>query len=211
VDSASWDQRYADAELVWSVGPNRWVEEIAGPLPAGRVLDVAAGEGRNALWLAERGWRATAVDFSSVALERARSLAGQRLGDDADRLETVHADLVTYEPEQQAYDLVVVAYLQVPEDVRRPVLQRAASAVAPGGRLLVVAHDRENLMHGYGGPSDPVVLYSAADVVTDISGSELEAERVEVVRRPVDTDAGPRVALDALFLAVRPETGGNGS
>ena len=71
MDAEQWDQRYDQADLVWSAAPNRWVEEVTGSLSPGRVLDLAAGEGRNALWLAGRGWRATAVDFSRVALDRA--------------------------------------------------------------------------------------------------------------------------------------------
>jgi SAM-dependent methyltransferase len=204
MDSRGWDQRYAGSELVWSAGPNRWVEEVAAPLPAGRALDVAAGEGRNALWLAARGWRATAVDFSGVALERARHLAEQQLGADAGRLEVVHADVTTYAPDPLAFDLVVVAYLQVPDRERRAALRHAAAAVAPGGLLLVVAHDSENLAHGTGGPADPAVLYTAQDVLEDVAGHGLEVLRAETVRRPVEAPDGPRDALDALALLRRP-------
>jgi SAM-dependent methyltransferase len=203
--SAAWDERYGASELVWSATPNRFVEAEAAPLPPGRALDVAAGEGRNALWLAERGWTVTAVDFSAVGLERARRLAAERLGARADALTTVHADVTTWAPEPQAYDLVVVAYLQVPAQPRAAALRHAADAVAPGGRLLVVAHDSANLAHGTGGPQDPAVLYTADDVVADLAGCGLQVLRAERVRRPVDTPDGPRDALDALALLTRPK------
>ena len=78
MDASDWDDRYRDQELVWSAGPNQFVEAICSPLPPGRSLDLAAGEGRNALWLAERGWDSTAVDFSAVAIEKAKAIASRR-------------------------------------------------------------------------------------------------------------------------------------
>src|ERR1700754_3536553 len=98
MDADAWDERYAATELVWSAGPNRFVEEECADLQPGRALDLAAGEGRNALWLAERGWSATAVDFSAVALDRARSLAGQRLGEHAGTVTLIRADVRDYVP-----------------------------------------------------------------------------------------------------------------
>lgn len=207
MDSAHWDERYAGKELVWSAGPNVFVADLTADLPPGAVLDLAAGEGRNALWLAERGWRATAVDFSRVALDRAEALARERDIRPPGSFTTVHADLLDYVPPARSYDLVLVAYLQVPAAERRLVLRRAAEAVAAGGTLLVVAHDSDNLAHGTGGPQDPTVLYTAADVVADIAGTGLEVSRAEPVRRVVPADDGDREAIDALLLARRPVAG----
>ncbi|MEV4673644.1 class I SAM-dependent methyltransferase [Actinomadura sp. NPDC049382] len=203
MDSAEWDRRYAGSELVWSAGPNRWVEEVAADLPPGRALDLAAGEGRNALWLAERGWTVTAVDFSAAGLARARSLAERRLGEHAGRVQLVEADLREYTPARHGADLVIVAYLQVDERLRRDALRAAADAVAPGGLLLVVAHDSDNLAHGFGGPPNPAVLYTAQDAASDIEGRGLQVLRAEPRTREVSTDAGPRTAIDAFLLARR--------
>ncbi|MFF4235300.1 class I SAM-dependent methyltransferase [Actinomadura geliboluensis] len=203
MDSAEWDRRYAGSELVWSAGPNLWVEEVAADLPPGRALDLAAGEGRNALWLAERGWTVTAVDFSAAGLARARSLAERRLGERADRVQLVEADLREYTPARHGADLVIVAYLQVDERLRRDALRAAADAVAPGGLLLVVAHDSDNLAHGFGGPPNPAVLYTAQDAASDIEGRGLQVLRAEPRTRDVSTDAGPRTAIDAFLLARR--------
>ena len=155
MDSRAWNQRYEGSELVWSAAPNIWVEQLTEDLPAGTALDIAAGEGRNSLWLASRGWHVTAADFSAVALQRARSLAEEQLGLDAGRLVTLEVNVETWVPRARSYDLVLVAYLHLPNAKRTAVMRAAAEAVAPGGTLLVVGHDLENLTAGHGGPQNP--------------------------------------------------------
>lgn len=207
MDAEGWDRRYSGKDLVWGADPNRWVEQECAPLPAGRALDLACGEGRNAIWLARRGWRVTAVDFSQVALARGAELAAASDGPgDGGTIEWVRADVFTYAPEPKAYDLVVIAYLQVPPGPRRAVVRAAAQALAPGGRLVVVAHDSANLERGVGGPQDPDVLYTAQDLAGDLAGTAGEPAvlRAEAVRRPVLTPDGERCAIDALFVASSP-------
>jgi 2-polyprenyl-3-methyl-5-hydroxy-6-metoxy-1,4-benzoquinol methylase len=133
MDSAGWDRRYAGHELLWTSEANRFLIEEVDGLEPGRALDLACGEGRNAVWLAERGWKATGVDFSAVGLEKARQLAEAR-GVPADWIAT---DLLDYRPEPEAFELVIVFYLQVPEAQRTPILRTAASAVARGGMFRV--------------------------------------------------------------------------
>ena len=188
-----WNRRYTGSELLWTAEPNRFLVAETSELPPGRALDLACGEGRNAVWLAERGWEVTGVDFADVGLEKARGLAAAR-GVDAI---WVHADLLEYEPPREAFDLVATLYLQLPADERRRVLRAAAAAVAPGGTLLVVAHDRSNLEHGHGGPQDASVLATPEEVAGDLDG--LEVERAEVVERR----DGDLVALDLLVRAHR--------
>jgi SAM-dependent methyltransferase len=202
VDAAAWNARYAGADLVWSAGPNALVEQLTGGLPPGRAIDLAAGEGRNAIWLAEHGWRVTAADFSDVALARADRIARERLGADADRLTTVVADLTRWEPAEAAYDLVLLVFLQLGGEAMRPVHRAAAASVAPGGTLLVLAHDRSNVEHGHGGPQDPSVLPTPEQVAHDLTGTGLVLDRAEVVERQVE--GAPRPARDCLVLAHRP-------
>jgi SAM-dependent methyltransferase len=204
MDSTTWNQRYEDSALVWSARPNVWVEQLTQDLPPGRALDIAAGEGRNALWLAGLGWHVTAMDFSAVALQRARSLAQEQLGQDAGRLVTLEADLETWVPEPRSYDLVLVVYLHLPPQLRSSVMRAAADAVAPGGTLLIVGHDLENLTAGHGGPQNPAILYRPDDLVADIQPSQLVLVRHETARRSVTDDQDqPAEALDALVLARR--------
>jgi SAM-dependent methyltransferase len=198
MDAAGWDRRYAASELVWSAGPNRFVAaELAG-LPPGRALDLAAGEGRNALWLAGRGWSVTAVDFSSVALDKGRRIAER----DGLTVHWVHADLLDYQLTPAGFDAVLIAYLHLPPAELGTVLRSAARAVAPGGVLLVVGHDLRNLTEGVGGPSDPTLLYTPELLVAHLDG--LRVERAGRVHRPVDDDPDARVAIDTLVRASRP-------
>jgi len=197
VDHEDWDRRYADSELLWTAQPNRFLADEVAQLPAGRALDVACGEGRNAVWLAEHGWEVTGVDFSEVGLAKAAKLAGERgvsvewvLGD-------VREDLLPSE----TFDLVAVLYLHLPAAERHQVLARAASALAPGGLVLVVGHDLTNLTEGYGGPQDPAILFTPDDVAADLS--QLRIERAQRVHRPVSSPEGEVVAIDALILAQR--------
>lgn len=198
MDREDWNRRYEGAELLWTAEPNRFLAEEVAELRPGRALDLAAGEGRNAVWLAERGWGVTAVDFSDVALTKARQLAAAR------RVEVawVEADVLTYRPEEAWFDLVLVLYLHLPPAQLAVVLQRAITALAPGGVLLVVGHDRTNLTEGHGGPQEPTILYRAEELVSQVQG--LRVERAERVRRPVETEAGTVDAIDTLLRAVRP-------
>ncbi|MFE9694498.1 class I SAM-dependent methyltransferase [Micromonospora sp. NPDC005806] len=200
MDSSGWDARYASTSgLVWSAEPNRFVVESTAGIAPGAALDLAAGEGRNAVWLAERGWRVTAVDFSSVAVEWGRELAGQRgVG-----VEWRVADVTAYRPVPGSYDLVLISYLHLPAADLARVLDSARRALRPGGTLVVVGHDLANLTGGTGGPQDPKILLTPETVVDGLAG--LHIQRAETARRPVpSTDGGTVDALDTVVVATRP-------
>lgn len=197
MDAEDWDRRYADRPWLWTAEPNLFLVSEVGEMAPGRALDLACGEGRNAVWLAERGWEVTAVDFSEVATGRARELASVR----EVAVDVVTHDLLSYRPDPQAFDLVIVFYLQIPAERLARVLRSAVDAVAPGGTLLVVGHDLENLERGHGGPSSPEVLYTPDGIAASLEPLRiLEAKRVE---RAVETDEGMRTAIDTLVRAVR--------
>lgn len=195
MDAAAWDERYRSLDSVWGAAPNRFVEQELSNLAPGRALDLACGEGRNAIWLAARGWQVIGVDFSAVALEKAQ--AGERPGRP---VTWTVADATTYRPPEPV-DLALLCYLQVGPPARRAAVTNAAAALAPGGTLLVVAHDSRNLADGTGGPQDPAVLYTATDLATDLAGADLVVERADEVLRPVD--GADRPAVDVLFRARR--------
>ena len=193
-----WNARYAQKELLWTAAPNRrFAEEVAGLAP-GRALDLACGEGRNAVWLAERGWEVTGVDFSDVALAKATELAASR----GVEVDWVVADVLEYEPEPHAYDLVAVLYLQLRRDELLRAVRGAVNAVAPGGTLVVLGHDTTNLTAGHGGPKDASVLYTAEDVVPELRG--LAVERAGRSSGRVPMPDGEAVAIDAFVRARRP-------
>jgi 2-polyprenyl-3-methyl-5-hydroxy-6-metoxy-1,4-benzoquinol methylase len=189
-----WDQRHAAQQPIESTEPDSTLVDEIGSLRPGRALDLGAGDGRNAIWLAERGWKVTAVDFSQVALERGRSRAEAG----GVTVDWQLADLLEWSPEARAYDLVTLFFIHLPGTARRGVYARAADAVAPGGTLLIVAHDRANLADGVGGPQDPDVLVSPGEVADELPGFRID--RAETMRRPTPDGRGP---IDAIVRAVR--------
>jgi DNA-binding FrmR family transcriptional regulator len=204
--SHDWNRRYDDSALVWSAAPNQFVESELADLSPGRAIDVAAGEGRNSIWLAEHGWHVTAADFSRTGLDKGRAIAEHHGGDL--RIDWLLADVVRDDLGRGSYDLAVVAYLQLPAEQRRAAVRRAFSALRDGGTLLVVAHDSTNLSEGTGGPQDPAVLYTAEDVLADLDEERYDVLRAERVSRDVPpaedgTEQEPRTAYDALVRVVR--------
>lgn len=179
--------------MLWSEGPNRFVESRLADVSPGTALDVACGEGRNAVWLAARGWDVTGVDFSSVALDRARDMALQR----GVTVDFVQADVTDWEPAQR-FDLVLVAYLHLLPAVLESVMARCVAWVAPGGRLFGVAHDRRTA--GVSGPSDPDLLWTP-DLATRWA-DPLEVEEARSVERVTAEGA---VTMDTILVAVRPQ------
>lgn len=186
-----WDRRYAE-QAQWSAGPNELVAELLAGLRPGVAVDLAAGEGRHALWLADRGWRVTAVDFSAAGLDRGRARPG------ADRVDWVTADVRTWTAEPASLDLVLVAYLHLPAPETADLLTRAVGLLRPGGSLLVLGHDVANPAEGVGGPQDPEILHSV-DRLGPVARL-LDVDRLAQVRRP--TPYG--IALDTLLWGRRP-------
>ncbi|MGN6782175.1 MAG: class I SAM-dependent methyltransferase [Marmoricola sp.] len=201
MDAHAWDERYAAQDLVWSAEPNRFVAEELTALEPGRAVDLACGEGRNAIWLASRGWQVTALDFSGVALDKGRRLAGDL------PVDWLNADATTWS-EPGAYDLALLAYLQLPAEERGRAVRNALAAVRSGGTFFLIAHDSTNLAEGTGGPQDPRVLYSAEDVLADLEHESFEVVRADRVAREVtaaDEHGGEarRTAYDALVHLIK--------
>jgi SAM-dependent methyltransferase len=191
VRAEDWDERYAE-DRQWSAEPNRLIAELVGDLPPGDAVDLAAGEGRHALWLAGLGWRVTAVDFAGAGLARGQAQPG------ADTVTWVRADVLDWSASPESLDLVLVAYLHLPAEQTRTVLDRAVGWLRPGGRLLVLGHDVENIVRGVGGPQDPAILHGVERLAP--VAAPLEVDRLEQVRR--ETPAG--TALDTLLWGRRP-------
>jgi SAM-dependent methyltransferase len=201
-EQAAWDERYSGSDLVWGTGPNRFVAEETARLPPGTAIDLGTGEGRNAIWLAERGWQVTAVDFSAAGLERAARLAAER----SVSVTWVQANLLGWQAGERVYDLVLIAYVHLPHESLASLFRAAAAAVAAGGTLLVIGHDRDNLSRGYGGPPDPDRLYAPAEITAELDG--LMIRRADQVLRRVRTADGERTAIDTLVRAERPAVDG---
>lgn len=199
MDRGDWDARYEGRDYLWHLEPNVFVRRFLAAVPAGSAIDVAAGEGRNAVWLASRGWQVTAVDFSAVALAKAGRLAAEQHVED--RVDLVAADALTYQPAEPV-DLVVISYFQVSPTERRKALRHAAAWLRPGGTIFVVAHDRANVERGYGGPSSAEHCYDLNETCEALA--DLEITHAETMERAVETDEGPRTALDTVIIATLP-------
>jgi SAM-dependent methyltransferase len=205
MDADTWNARYASRpDLEWGAGPNAWVAaQMLGARP-GRALDLGAGEGRNAIWLAQRGWSATAVDFAEAGLDKGRTLERAVAGIGTPPVTWVCADVTTYVPPVAGFDLVLLAYLHLPTGLRRTVVRHAAAALAPGGTLLIIGHDSSNLTDGIGGPQDPALLFTPRDILSDLHALPgLVVELADTIHRPVSTPAGSRDALDAVVRISR--------
>lgn len=201
--ASDWDSRYAASTLVWGSDPNQFFAAAVDHMAPGRSLDVGCGEGRNTIWLASSGWDATGVDFSPVAIDKARQLAAHS-GVEAT---FVVADLESWSPEPETFDLVAWVYVHLPQPMRTAAVRRVLTGLRPGGLLVWVGHDLDNLTHGVGGPQDPAVLAGVDELTVMLDG--LEIIEAKQVHRHVVSEPGhgtgppdqPTVAIDQLVIA----------
>ncbi|HET7846733.1 MAG TPA: methyltransferase domain-containing protein, partial [Acidimicrobiia bacterium] len=173
MDATDWDAKYQEAEhLHWPSTPNIFVADRLRDATPGRGLDLAAGEGRNAIWLASLGWKMTAVDFSPVAINR-----GIAQGSD---VEFVVGDALEWEPDT-AFDLILIAYLHLQSAEYEKVVHRAMEWLVPGGELFMIGHDVSNIEHVHGGPQYPEILWNVEEMIGWMEG--LIIVEGQVVRR----------------------------
>jgi SAM-dependent methyltransferase len=168
MDQAFWDERYRSSSAVWSGHPNPHLVTEAADLVPGVALDVGCGEGADAIWLAGHGWRVTAVDLSTVALERATARALEVGADVARRITWLHVDVTDWAPAAASYDLVSAQFMQLPRGQRKLLHRRLAESVAPGGTLLVVGHHPADLQTGVRRPPMPELYFTASDVAASL-------------------------------------------
>ena len=213
-DEAFWDARYGEKKRIWSGRPNPQLVTEANGLPPGTALDVGCGEGADALWLAEQGWRVTGVDISAVALARAaeheqehqqeqhkNQSGSQDLATPPVRWE--HHDLTVWEPPAGAFDLVTAQYMHLPTAQREPLFRSLARAVAPGGTLFIVGHHPSDMQSGASRPDLPDLYFTAEDIV-DLLDDGWEHQRVESRPREASGPDGATLAVaDAVYRGRR--------
>lgn len=192
-----WDQRYAAVGRRFSIHPDTALVELVTPLPPGRALDLGAGEGRNSLWLARQGWTVTAVDGSSVALDRTRAAATA----EGLSVSPVQADIGDFLRRRDTYDLVVIANIHPSPEERAELLRAAVGAVRPGGHLFLVGHHVDSL--GRVGPLDAARLYTEAALASALPG--LRTLLLERRERTLGGDTGEPV-VDMVLWAAAPES-----
>jgi 2-polyprenyl-3-methyl-5-hydroxy-6-metoxy-1,4-benzoquinol methylase len=197
---AFWDERYAASERVWSGRPNRVLVELAGELTPGTALDVGCGEGADAVWLAERGWRVTGADVSPVALERAERHAAE--AGLTGRTSWLHADLVAGDALPGGNDLVTAMFVHIPAAEFDRVYGAVAAAVQPGGLLLVAGHHPDERHTGLRNPHLSHLLFGP-ERVTSLLASGWRVEVAEAWPREQVKDGEALQATDTVVLARR--------
>jgi SAM-dependent methyltransferase len=202
-DQAFWDERYGSVHALWSGNPNTSLVAEAGSLTLGTALDAGAGEGADAIWLARRGWRVTAVDISAVALDRAAGHAAAAGQDVADRIQWLREDILVWVPPERAYDLVSVQYMHLPAEMRRTVYGRLAAAVADRGTLLIAGHHPSDMGTTMPRPQQPELFFTGDDLAAEFaSGWDIVTNTV-AARQATDPEGRPVTLHDTIFRARR--------
>ena len=177
-----WNERYANRELVWSAEPNLLFSKQIQSLQPGRALDVACGEGRNAIWLAEQGWDVTAVDFSETGIAKGKQIAEKR----GVHLNWIVEDVSVWQLPENEFDLVAILYLHTDSKERQRWLSNAIRSVKDNGTFIYIAHDPANIAVGVGGPQDPDQLPSIDEIKNALQGFRIEI--ADTTARPVVND-----------------------
>jgi SAM-dependent methyltransferase len=190
-----WNERYAADGFAYGTAPNdflaaqEWILTTPGP-----ALCLAEGEGRNAVWLAQRGYQVTAVDLSEVGLAKARRMAEER----GVTLATTVADLAHFPIEPNRYHVIVSIWCHVPPAVRAPLHRRVVRGLAPGGFFILEAYTPDQLQRNTGGPRDAQLLMSLSALRDELAGLRLLFAR-ETTRHVVE---GPHHTGEADVLQI---------
>lgn len=184
--AAVWDARHR--ERPFSTDPDPLVLAAVADIPRGRALDLGSGPGRNSLALAAEGWAVTAVDFSEVALEQLREAATAK----GLEIQTVREDILAYRPPAESFEVALLANVHLPKRELRTVLERAAVALVPGGRLLAIGHHREG-PHRHG-PMRPELLFTE-ERLQEVLPARMHLEKLARHRRERGGDRGADLSL----------------
>ncbi len=191
-----WDERYSEEGYVYGTEPNEFLAAKYQRIPKGRVLCLADGEGRNSVFLAQQGYEVTAVDSSSVGLEKGKRLAAER----GVQVRYVHADLADFDIEPNHWQGVVSIFAHIPPEARKRVHRQVVAGLVPGGVLLLEAYTPKQLEFGTGGPKAPELTMDLERLKPELEGLDFElSEEFErdVVEGKFHTGRGAVVQLIA--------------
>jgi SAM-dependent methyltransferase len=205
-DQAFWDDRYRSHAALWSGDPNPHLVAETESLAPGTALDVGAGEGADAIWLARRGWRVTAVDLSVVALERAAAHAAGLGAGVAGRIRWLHQDITSWDPRPARYDLVSAQYLHLPAAPRRALFGLLGTAVAPAGTLLIVGHHPSDLQTTIPRPPMPELFFTGDDIADSLDPGDWDIITNASPARTATDPEGHAVTIHDAVLRARRRT-----
>ena len=172
-----WDKRYSGETFAYGTEPNDFLREQANQLPVGDTLSLGEGEGRNAVFLAGLGHKVSALDASKVGLAKAQAFAARQ----GVEIETIHADLATYELEANRWDVIVSVFCHLPEGLRKKVHGQIFQSLRPGGYLILEAYTPQQLEYKTGGPPNAAMMMDIGTLRDELNGLEFEVAQ-EVVR-----------------------------
>lgn len=194
-----WDERYDVDEYIYGTEPNDFLREMCQRIPKGRVLCLADGEGRNSVFLAEQGYDVTAVDASSVGIEKGRRLAAER----GVTVESIHADLAEFDIAANTWQGVVSIFAHIPPEARKRIHRQVVEGLVPGGVLVLEAYTPQQLALGTGGPKVPELTMDLHRLYPELDGLDFEVAREferDVVEGNFHTGRGAVVQV----LAIKP-------
>lgn len=166
-----WNERYSGDELAYGEAPNDFLSIMANQLPTfGHALDIGAGEGRNALFLASRGLNVLAVDQSEVGIRKAQRLAQER----GLTLRAQATDLQDFDAEHNSFDVISSIFVHLPATLRAVVHKRVVAWLKQGGVFLLEAYAPDQIERDTGGPKDPSLLASLEVILGDLDALEIE-------------------------------------
>lgn len=194
-----WDERYACDDYVYGKEPNDFLRSVAAQIPAGRVLMLAEGEGRNAVYLAEQGYEVTAIDNSSVGLQKTMQLATERNV----RVTTIHADLGDFTIEPEAWEGIISCFCHLPTALRAPLHQAVVRGLKPGGVLVLEGFSKEQLSYDTGGPQSIDMLMSLDDLQQELAGLEF-VHAVQIEREVREGRGHTGLASVVQLLGIKP-------
>ncbi len=195
----NWDERYSEPGFAYGTAPNEFLLSVAHRIPKGKILSLAEGEGRNAVYLASLGYEVTGVDGSAVGLSKAQELATQR----GVTITTIHADLATFTIEHAQWDGIIACYCHLPSAIRIPLHLAAVKGLKPGGVFVLEAFSKEQLAYGTGGPQSLDMLMSLDELKRELAGLNF-IHAVQVEREVLEGDRHTGMAAVVQVLGVKP-------
>lgn len=177
----NWDERYSEPGFAYGTKPNDFLASVADKIPKGKILSLAEGEGRNAIYLASLGYEVTGVDGSNVGLQKAMALASEH----GVTITTVHADLSEFEILPEQWEGVIACYCHIPSVIRIPLHQAVVRGLKKGGVFILEAFSKEQLAYDTGGPQSLDMLMSLDELKQELVGLEL-IHSTQLVRNVIE-------------------------
>lgn len=195
----NWDDRYSEPGFAYGTAPNDFLLSVADRIPKGKILSLAEGEGRNAVYLASRGYEVTGVDGSKVGLGKAEELARAQ----GVSIRTIHADLSDFSIEPEAWVGIISCFCHLPVALRAPLHQAVVRGLKPGGVFVLEGFSKEQLAYGTGGPQSIDLLMSLDDLKQELAGLEF-LHAVQIEREVLEGKGHTGLASVVQFLGIKP-------